>query len=291
MTAIALVFRILNTALMMGIPLVLVVILINKSRDSLRPIGIGAAGFILSQLGHIPFNSFLLMPGLKGLGIEGSVQGGVGLIVLGITVGISAGIFEEITRFLIFRGWLSKKRTTLLPIQYGVGHGGIEAVLLGVLALVALIQVLLLGGNGALESFPLEEANAIRTQISAYWEISWGYSLLGAWERISALAFHLGASLLVYRSVREKSPRWLMIAIMGHVLIDAFAVVAVKKIDYVLLESILFVFASVWLYLCWALRLVEKPTEEFSSTAVEKPLFIEPKITEEQLEESRYDER
>jgi uncharacterized membrane protein YhfC len=291
MTIFSLIFRILNAALMLGIPLALAVILINKSRESLRTIGIGAAGFILSQLGHIPFNSFLLMPGLKRLGMEGSPQGGAELLLLGIAAGISAGLFEEFTRFLIFRGWLSKTKSTLLPIQYGVGHGGIEAFSLGVIALVALIQVLVLGGNGALDSLPLEEADLIRSQITAYWEISFGYSLLGVWERISALAFHLGASILVYRSVREKNPRYLLIAFIGHVMIDAFAVVAVQSMDYVLLESILFVFAAGWFYMCWALRFVARPAKEISSMTVEEPRFMEPIITEEGLEESRYDER
>ena len=290
MTIFALVFRILNAALMMGIPLLLVVFQLNQNRDSLKPIGIGAAGFILSQLGHIPFNSFLLFPGLERLGVEGSPLGGGELLLLGIAAGISAGLFEEFTRFFIFRTWLSSKRSTQLPIQYGIGHGGIEAFGLGVVALVALIQVLVWGGNGAVDSLPLEQADLIKAQIGAYWDIGLGYSLLGAWERISAMAFHLGASILVYRSVRERRPRWLMIALLGHILLDAFAVVAVKSMDYVLLEGILFVFAAAWLLMCWSLRKIEEPAEELSGTPMEKPRLMEHKITEEQLEESRYDE-
>ena len=290
MTTFALIFRITNAALMMGVPLILVVILIKKGRESLRPIGIGVIGFVLSQIVHIPFNSFLLMPGLKRLGVEVSAQGGTELLLLGIGVGISAGFFEEFTRFLVFQTWLSKNRYTLLPIQYGVGHGGIEAFGLGVIALVALIQILVLGGHGALDVFPPEQTELIREQIAAYWDLSWGYSLLGAWERISAQAFHIGASILVYRSVRERKPRWLMIAFLGHVLLDAFAVIAVKAMDLILLESVIFVFAAGWLILCWTLRVVEEPVEEFSGAPVEKPRLLEYVITEEQLEESRYDE-
>ena len=104
------------------------------------------------------------------------------------------------------------------------------------------------------------------------------------------MAFHLGASVLVYRSVREKRPRWLVIAFLGHTLLDTFAVVAVKSMDLILLESILFVFAAGWLILCWTLRAVEEPEEDFSGALVEKLRFKEYVITEEQLEESRYDE-
>jgi uncharacterized membrane protein YhfC len=290
MTTISLLFRILNVVLMMGIPLGLVVILISKDRKNLRPIGIGAGGFILSQIGHIPFNTFLLMPGLKKLGIDGSAQAGIELFVLGVAVGVSAGIFEELMRFWIFRTWLSKKPSSLLPVHYGVGHGGMEAFGLGILALAVLIQVLVLGGNRALDSMPQEQAVLIRSQLEAYWDISWGYSLLGAWERLSAMAFHLGASILVYRSVQEKKSRWLVIAFLGHVLVNAFAVIAVKSLNLVLLEGILFTFAAGWLYLCWILRWIEAPDEEVFGAPSAKLLSIEPRITEERLEESRYDE-
>ena len=166
---------------MIGIPLTLGIYLAKKGKDGFRPIGIGMAAFILSQIGHIPFNRFVLIPGLDRLGIEVTAQGNWKLIILGLALGLSAGIFEEITRYLVFRFWLYKNPHSLLPVKYGVGHGGIEAFVLGILALVALIQVIILAGDGALSSFPLDQALLIQEQIRAYWEVSWGLSLLGDW--------------------------------------------------------------------------------------------------------------
>ena len=289
MTIAGLILRILNALLMAGIPCLLAVILIRRGDDGFRPIGIGIAAFVLSQVGHIPFNQFVLLPALEGWGI-GTAQSGWKLLVLGIAVGLSAGIFEETIRYLSFRFWLKKNPNTLLPIKYGVGHGGIEAFLLGIMALYTLIQVLSLGGEGSLNSFPSEQVELIRAQITAYWDVPWQHSLLGAWERVSALVFHLGASLMVYKSVREKKPSWLVIAVLGHTLLNAFAVISSQKLDFVLLESILFVFSLGWLFWAWNLRV-----REIEELMPERPLpgetrLQKQKITSEQLEESRYDE-
>ena len=61
-----------------------------------------------------------------------------------------------------------------------------------------------LSGEGVLVGFPADQAELIRSQVDAYWAVPWQHSLLGAWERISALLFHLGASVFVYKSVHEK---------------------------------------------------------------------------------------
>ncbi len=288
MTTTEVILRILNTLLMVGIPCLLAVILIRRGNDGFRPIGIGVAAFVLSQVGHIPFNQFVLLPALEGWGI-GLTQSGWKLLVMGIAVGFSAGIFEETARYLSFRFWLNKEPNTLLPIKYGVGHGGIEAFLLGILALYAFIQVLTLGGEGSLDSFSSEQADLIRAQILAYWDVPWQHLLLGAWERVSAMIFHIGASLMVYKSVRKKKPSWLAIAVLGHTLLNAFAVISSQKMDFVLVESILFIFSLGWLFWGWTLR--EREDEELKP---ELPLLGETRlqtqrITAEQLEESRYD--
>ncbi len=289
MTVFGLTLKILNSLLMIGIPCLLVAIVVRRDRGGFRAIGIGLAGFILSQVGHIPFNKFILLPVLEGWGI-GVGQTGWQLLALGAAVGLSAGIFEEAARYVAFRYWLAKNPNTMLPVKYGVGHGGIEALLLGILTLFALIQVMTLGGEGSLSSFPPEQAELIQTQIAAYWDVPWQQSLLGAWERVSALAFHIGASLMVYKSVREKNPVWLVIAVIGHALFNAFAVIFSQQLDFVLLESILFVIALGWLYGSWSVRVIELEQPPSDQPLPRKPHLTTHRITPEQLEESRYDE-
>jgi len=273
---------------MIGIPIAVALLIFKKGKSGFRPIWIGAAVFILSQVGHIPFNQYLMIPGLRALGVDVAAQGGGSLWVLGLAAGLSAGVFEEVARYLALKFWLKKDAHTLLPLKYGIGHGGVEALLFGLLAGFALVQVLVLGGDGMESLLPADQVDLARSQIQAYWAVPWYHSLLGAVERISAMAFHIGASLLVYKSVRTKNFLYLLIAVIGHTALDAFAVIAVKQMDFLLLEGVLFVFAAGWLYWAWKIREID-PEEDLERPVPEQVQISAARATTEQIEESRYD--
>jgi len=273
---------------MIGIPVTAALLIFKRGKSGFRPIWIGAAVFVLSQVGHIPFNQFLMIPGLRALGVDVAAQGGISLWVLGLAAGLSAGVFEEVARFLALKFWLRKDADTLLPVKYGIGHGGVEALLLGLLALFGLIQVVVLGGDGAVNLLPPEQVELARTQLAAYWAVPWHHSLLGAVERISAMAFHVGASVLVYKSIRTKKYLYLIIAVIGHMALDAFAVVAVKQLDFILLEGVIFIFAAGWLYWAWRIREID-PEEDLELFVPDQVQISAAPVTPEQIEESRYD--
>ena len=288
MTGTAIFLRVLNGVLMLGIPCLAAALLVRRGKGGFRPIWIGVVGFVLSQIGHIPFNQFLLLPGLERWGIDLAAGAGSSLVILGVAAGLSAAVFEELVRFVAFRYWLRKGSGAYQPWKYGIGHGGIEAIITGVLALYALVQVLALGGEGVLETFPADQVALIRSQVEAYWAIPWHLSLLGAWERISALLFHLGASVFVYKSVHEKNLLWLLIALLGHTVLDAFAVIAVKQMGFVLLEALLFGFALLWAAWAWLVRPRELGEDEIEPPPPKLDLAAS-KISSEQIEESRYE--
>jgi len=288
MTIFGLILRILNAGLMIGIPVAAALLIYKRGKSGFRPVWIGAAVFVLSQVGHIPFNQFLMVPGLRALGVDLAAQGGISLWVLGIAAGLSAGIFEEVARFLALKFWLRKDTHTLLPVKYGIGHGGIEALLLGLIALFALVQVVVLGGEGAVDLLPPEQVDLARSQLAAYWAVPWYYSVLGAAERISAMAFQIGASILVYKSVRTKNYLYLIIAVIGHMVLDAFAVVAVKQLDFLLLEGVIFIFASGWFYWAWRIREID-PEGDLDLPVPDQVQISAAQVTEEQIDESRYD--
>lgn len=273
---------------MIGIPVTAALLIYKRGKSGFRPIWIGAAVFILSQVGHIPFNQFLMVPGLKALGVDVAAQGGVSLWVLGAAAGLSAGVFEEIARYLALKFWLKKDAHTLLPLKYGIGHGGVEALLVGGLALIALVQVLVLRGEGAIAALDSETVALVHSQLEAYWAVPWYQSLLGAWERISAMMFHVGASILVYKTVRSKKLIYLIVAVLGHMLLDAFAVIAVQQLDLVLMEAVIFVFSAGWLYWAWRIREID-PEEGLELPVLDQVQLSAAQVTTEQIEESRYD--
>lgn len=290
MTTFGVILRGLNIILMVGFPVWLTIKFYQRGKSGFRPIWIGILAFILSQVGHIPFNQFLLLPFLEARNISILSDGNVQILAFGVAVGLSAGIFEEITRYLVLRFWLRGDAQELLPVKYGIGHGGIEAVLTGGLALVALVQVLALGGEGSLAAFDPEQALQIQSQLEAYWAVPWQHSLLGAWERISALAFHVGASILVYKGIKEKRLSWVAVAVLGHTALNAIAVIFVTRMDLVLLEGLIFVFAGSWLFWAWQIRYRDPEMDEPSSPPPPEPGLRAPQITSKQVEESRYDE-
>jgi len=273
---------------MIGIPVAVALLIYKRGKSGFRPIWIGAAVFFLSQVGHIPFNQFLMVPGLKALGVDVAAQGGISLWVLGVAAGLSAGVFEEVARYLALKFWLKKDTHTLLPLKYGIGHGGVEALLLGLLALFALIQVVVLSGDSLEALVPPEQIELALSQIETYWAVPWYHSLLGAAERISAMAFHIGASILVYKSVRTKNLLYLIIAVLGHAVLDAVAVVGVRQLDFLLLEGILFIFAAGWLYWAWRIREID-PEDDLDLPAPGQVQISAAQVSTEQIEESRYD--
>lgn len=289
MSNIGIFLRILNGVLMIGIPCLAGFFLVRRGKGGFRPFGIGVVGFVLSQVGHIPFNSYLLLPGLERWGIDLAAQAGGDLLVFGVSVGLSAGLFEELTRYLVFRFWLRRDLAASTPWKYGIGHGGVEAILTGLLALYALIQVLALSGEGVLAGFPSDQVDLIRSQVDAYWAVPWHQSLLGAWERISALLFHLGASVFVYKSVLEKNLLWLLVAILGHTGFNAFAVIASTKMDILLLEALLFAFSGAWVIWAWFVRPKEETEGELDPPPSSEIKLSASLVTSEDLEESRYD--
>lgn len=133
-----------------------------------------------------------------------------------------------------------------------------------------------------------EQAALVTSQLEAYWAVPWYHSLLGAMERISAMAFHVGASILVYKSVQTKNLIYLIVAILGHALLDAFAVIAVQQMDFILLEGILLAFALSWLYGAWKIREVG-PEQELDPAAPPQVQITAAQISPEQIDESKYD--
>lgn len=80
-----------------------------------------------------------------------------------------AGIFEEGGRYIVFRQWLKDKRSWKDALAYGIGHGGMESILLGLLSGIPLLIFANLfsgGGISKLEgTIPPEAIEALKTAL------------------------------------------------------------------------------------------------------------------------------
>ncbi len=196
--------------------------------------GMGAVTFILSQVGHLPFN-WLVLRSATWINPEN-------LIVYALFLGLSAGAFESVGRYLTYRFWAKEARSWGQGLMLGAGHGGIEAILLGALGLLNFVILLGLKNGafqGILASVPDDQLYLVDLQIEALFGVAPGMAVLGAVERVFALLLHLSASLLVMQVFVRGQLRWLWAAIAWHALIDGVLVYVVVLWGAVTAELVL----------------------------------------------------
>jgi len=232
----------LNSLLMILLPVLLGIWLARRYKVGWKLFFIGAAGFVVSQIGHIPFNQFVLNPWAKDFLEQGETIGRV--LLVSLLFGLSAGVFEEVTRYLFYY-FRKSMRDWDEGLMFGAGWGGVEAIIFGLLAATTVINVYIYQ-SGLIESFvPAEQLagsseaiTAGAAQIEELVKSPPYLFLLGAVERVFALILHLSLSILVLQAFVRKNIIWLFVAIGWHTLIDAVAVVGLlQEWDPLLIEA------------------------------------------------------
>ena len=286
--------RLLNVLLMVAMPLALGVSLARRSRVEWRIFLFGAGAFIGAQIFHLPFNGYVLSPLTERLGLLGS-GGGLPLFFYAILFGLSAGVFEEVARYLVYRIWMRDSRTKWDGLMFGAGHGGLESILLGGLAGLALFQALTYRNADLSTVVPADQLDLARAQIEAYWAAPWYAVLLSAGERLFAICFHLSASLLVLQAFVRRNPAWLAVAIGWHAIIDAVAVFALVTWGAYVSEGLIGLMALLSFGIVYILWKRDEGSEEPSLPCVDRKIRAREadlgleELPEGRLEDSRYD--
>jgi uncharacterized membrane protein YhfC len=288
----------LNGLLMIIAPVLLGIYLRRKFGLKWRLWWIGCATFIISQVGHIPFNIalgrlFELLPRLPDSMIPATNA---------VVLGLSAGLWEEVARYAAYRWWAKDARSWTQGLMVGAGHGGIEAIGLGLYVLFIFINVLVASNMDLTTAMPPEQALQAQEDIRAYWSVPWAATLLGALERAFAIVLHLSLSLLVLQVFIRRQIFWLWLAILWHALVDAIGVYTVVVLGPYESEAMIAAFVLVSLAIIFLLRPSDQPDmiyhegEERPSPDVEEPELPErsrgamPDIVEsaENLDKTRY---
>lgn len=198
------------------LPFIFILILRRRFKIQWIPILIGAGIFILfamvlEQITHM----LVLRP---------EVDGTIPLIAdspwLYVLYGVlAAGIFEETGRLFAFLLMKRKYKVVDSAVSYGIGHGGIEAIIvvgLGMLNSI-IIGIMINSGGGIAESLPAGTVE-ILTSTPTYMYI------LSIIERVFAITVHIALSILVWIAVMKKAKWWLFpLAIVLHALTNTTA--------------------------------------------------------------------
>jgi uncharacterized membrane protein YhfC len=278
----------LNGFLMIAMPIGLTIYLTRKFKQGWRLFWIGAGTFIFSQVLHIPFNA-LISPVFKQYGFI-ALPVILQNVLLSNILGLSAGLFEEISRYVMYRWWAKDARSWSKGLLAGVGHGGSEAIILGLLVLYGYAQMLVIRGTDISTLVKPDQVELAKAQIQAYWSAPWYMTMLGALERLFTIPLHLACSLLVLQVFTRKNLWWLILAILYHALADGLAVF-VLKIGFSALdiEGIIGIFAVVSAVIIILLRQPE-PSSNLVPAPVSMIEFKPEPVDEnkENLDQTRY---
>lgn len=241
-------------------PLVLAIIAHRRLNVSWKYFGYGALIFFLFQvISRVPIVTVLgnvLAPQLKA---------STALLYTWIAIlALTAGLFEEVGRYIGYR-WLMRReeKTWSKALMYGLGHGGLESILLvGGLDLLTLINVIILSSIN-LNSLPASQHAQIIHQVATINAQPGWLALAGAWERLWTVPVQVALSVIVLQVFRRGSLLWLWLAILAHALIDFVTVIMSqvlgpgKMTTTIVVELIVAAFGVLALWVIWALR--DKP--------------------------------
>ena len=223
----------------------------------------GAATFILSQIVHLPLNWALgLLGGGRGVALWP-------LAAMALVAGLSAALCEEGARWIVLTFFLKQFRRWDQGLQYGAGHGGVEAIIFGVLALISFISMIALRLlDPAVLNLAGAAAEQAQAQMAQYWATPWYMSILAGLERVFAITLQIAMALLVVRSVARRQPLYLLAAIGLHTAVDFWAVWGMGTLGVVWVEVGVAVFAA---FAFWLILRLKEPSPEPEPAPIPEP--------------------
>lgn len=186
----------------------------KKYKINFAVLGLGAVAFFASSQVLEKIVHLLVLHPQKDGTVPLMTENPLLYVIYGICM---AALFEETARLIFFK-WLEKKRTLedSDALAYGLGHGGLELLYLGMGSLISLLILFSLLESSNPDLANLLPQNTLETVQSLS---GWQVYLLGV-ERVLALVMQIGLSFWVYQAVRQKKWIYLVAAYGLHALFD-----------------------------------------------------------------------
>jgi len=255
----SIIFMSISLLLSFVLPLVAAVVLHKKLRFAWKAVAVGAVVFLVFQiLTRIPLLGYL-QQNLWYQAFSLSYP-----IISLLLIALSAGLFEEIGRYVGFRLFLKKHVDWESGIAYGIGHGGLESLLIGTAFLNYLVYSILINAGKA----PPQLSKSV---ISALVDTAPPLFVVGGIERVLAFVVQVGLSLVVLYGIKSKRSTFLLLAIALHTLLDFGAIMFARNTlvgGTFVAETYLAVFAAaslVWILKSKRLFIEKEPLDSEQS--------------------------
>lgn len=211
-----------------GLPIGLLIFWRKKTRADIAPFLVGCCVFVVFvNVLESAFHSIILT--VTGTALTDNV------LWYALYGGLAAGVFEECGRFIAMKCVMKKYLNKKNAIMYGMGHGGIEAILLLGTASISNLVMSLMINAGQLETLlsPLDDEIKKSTfeSLSSLWTADSYMFFMGSIERVSAITLHICMSYVVYRAVKDHNIKWLFAAIGVHFLVDAGTICLTRMLN------------------------------------------------------------
>ena len=221
---------VLGVLIFLFVPVIIAIIWTVKKKERFTTVLIGAATFLLfAIILEKPLQNILVFPGQMGLPEHAAAKFiNARPVLWALIVGLFPGVFEETGRLVAFKTVLRNRKNRETGISHGIGHGGFEVMFVLGVTYITNISYAVMINTGAFGNLiaqmaaqapdQVEQGYAVAAQLAAF---SVGDLALGVLERIFAVMFHIGASMLVFYACKDKKKFWLYpVAILIHTAMD-----------------------------------------------------------------------
>jgi uncharacterized membrane protein YhfC len=182
-------------------PLTASFIWINYYNGRLKCILFGVLGFFISVILETLFLSFITYHIDKNSDIFYAFTG------------ISPGVFEETGRYIFLKYLLSSDKNKNISVSYGIGHGGIECIIIG----FSFLSYLFIKDK-------ITEKGGLKESITFF------TGVMSASERLFAFLLQISLSVIIYKAIKEKKFHFYIFGIIIHDMIDLIPFLKLKGI-------------------------------------------------------------
>lgn len=228
------------------IPLVLLFSFKNRFQVRIQPFFFGAITFIVFAMALESFAHEFFLSGTNSIS-QAVLANPYFYALYG---GLAAGIFEEMGRFICMTIIMKNVRKED-AFLYGIGHGSVEAFLVGAFVMFQnIIVAMALNKLGSIENYANqgqtpEQIQSLTESLTAMVNTPSAEYLLAGVERMAAFAIQVSLSILIFKAVSRKKYAYIPLAIILHAVIGfAIGLYQMKVITNIyLLEGGLAVYA------------------------------------------------
>ncbi|MBR5180874.1 MAG: YhfC family intramembrane metalloprotease [Clostridiales bacterium] len=213
----------IGAVIFLVVPIIIAIIWKKKKKEPFTTILIGAATFLLFVTVEKVIQSFFIAD-FNPLGTFINARP----VLWAFVVGFFPGLFEETGRLVAFKTLLRKRNQRETSISYGLGHGGIgEVSVFMTYTMIVYVLYAFMINSGEIKTIVDQvrelspsQLSQIEEAIRQLTEFTPMYLLTMIIERVFAVLFHTGASIMVFYACKDKKFWLYPLAIVFHTLID-----------------------------------------------------------------------